>query len=251
MLTPRKIAGYGWRPDLGDQRDLLFSVVHAPPPAPLPTSVSLADKMPPVYDQGQLGSCTANALAAAYGFLHPGYLGSRLQLYYDERLIEGDVAQDGGAQIRDGVKVLNKTGLGPESEWPYDPAKFAHKPPVRELRDAAKAKISSYSRLLTQQDFMSCLADGFPLVFGFTVYESFESEAVAKSGVVPMPGKREQVVGGHAVCAIGYDTTRADGPHYKVRNSWGSAWGQDGDFWMPAAYLENSRLASDAWTLRK
>ncbi len=251
MLTPRKIARYGWRPDLPDQRDLMFAAVHRPPPGQLPTKVSLRSKMPSVYDQGQLGSCTANALAAAFGFLHAGYLGSRLQLYYGERLLEGDVGQDNGAQIRDGVKVLNKTGLGPESVWPYDISKFAQAPPAAELAAAGTETVTSYSRLTSASDFRSCLAAGFPFVIGFTVYEAFEGSQVAEHGVVPMPKPREKSLGGHAVCVIGYDLTRSDGPHYEVRNSWGSDWGDGGNFWMPCAYFENPKLADDAWTLRK
>ena len=248
MLTPRKVARYGWRPDFPDLRDHLFRY-SASKPTTVADKISLRSKMPPVFDQGQLGSCTANALCGAVGFLHPGFVGSRLQVYYGERQIEGDISQDGGAQIRDGVKVLNKTGVGPESEWPYVEANFAKKPPSKEIKDAGQHKITSYSRLTTADDFKKCLTAGFPFVLGFTVYESFESDDVAKSGVVPMPTKNEGVAGGHAVVCIGYDSTRSDGMHYECRNSWSADWGDAGNFWMPAAYME-SKLVSDVWTLR-
>lgn len=241
---------YGWRPDLPDQRDHLFGVVHHPRLAALPPKVSLRNRMPPVFDQGQLGSCTANALLSAFSFLHKGFVGSRLQVYYCERLLEYSVEVDAGAMIRDGVKVLNSTGAAPEADWPYVTSKFAKVPPAKAFRDAKAHKISSYSRLTTGDDFRQCLAAGFPFVIGFTVYESFESDAVAHHGVMPLPGPRERVLGGHAVCVIGYDLTRRDGPHYQVRNSWGADWGDRGDFWAPAAYFENPNLADDAWTLR-
>ena len=92
-----------------------------------------------------------------------------------------------------------------------------------------------------------CLASKFPFVFGFTAYESFESPKVAKTGILGMPASDEKVVGGHAVMAVGYDdATRM----FIVRNSWGSSWGQKGYYRMPYAYLTDSNLASDFWTIR-
>ena len=92
-----------------------------------------------------------------------------------------------------------------------------------------------------------CLAAGYPFVFGFAVYESFESKEVAQSGVVPMPKPGERVLGGHAVMAVGYDDEQRN---FIVRNSWGSGWGQDGYFLMPYHYLHDPNLASDFWTVR-
>lgn len=241
---------YGWRPDLPDQRDHLFAQAHHPRLAVLPPKVSLRERIPPVFDQGQLGSCTANALLGAFGFIHPGFIGSRLQVYYDERQMEGTVSFDAGAEIRDGVKVLNQLGAAPESEWPYDIARFTAPPPARIMADAAAHKVVSYSRLTTEDDMRQCLAAGFPFVIGFTVYESFESGKVANSGVVPLPDLDEKVLGGHAVCVIGYDEHGPAGDCWEVRNSWGTGWGDHGNFWMPKAYFTHPELADDAWTLR-
>lgn len=244
------MSAYGWRPDLPDHRDLKFADIHHPGRAALPSKVSLRAKMPAVFDQGQLGSCTANALLGAFGFLHAGFVGSRLQVYYSERLLEGTVSQDGGAMIRDGVKVLNKTGAAPEADWPYVVSKFAKAPPAKALTDAAAHKVATYSRLVTEDDMRQCLAAGFPFVIGFTVYESFESDRVARTGIVPLPDLDEQMLGGHAVCVIGYDRSGPAGDCWEVRNSWGTGWGDHGNFWMPKAYLTHPDLADDAWTLR-
>jgi len=93
----------------------------------------------------------------------------------------------------------------------------------------------------------TCLAEGYPFVFGFTVYRSFESREVAKSGVLDMPQRDEKVMGGHAVMAAGYDD-RAK--RFLIRNSWGADWGKQGYFTMPYAYLDNRNLSDDFWTIR-
>jgi C1A family cysteine protease len=163
--------------------------------------------------------------------------------------MEGTVGTDAGAQIRDGIKSVAQLGVPPETDWPYDIEKFAQKPPQPAYTDALHDRAVSYSRLVqTLSQMKGCLASGFPFVFGFTVYESFESQEVAASGVVPMPKPAEQVLGGHAVMAVGYDDPSGV---FIVRNSWGPAWGQAGYFTMPYAYLTNPDLASDFWTARK
>jgi C1A family cysteine protease len=94
----------------------------------------------------------------------------------------------------------------------------------------------------------SCLAYGFPFVFGFTVYDAFESAAVARSGVLNMPGPKEKMAGGHAVMAVGYD---GGARRFVIRNSWGNDWGQKGYFTMPYDYLSpDKNLADDFWTVR-
>lgn len=245
MTTKRQ---YGWNPDLPDIRDKHYSVLHQSEQVKqiaLPPKVDNSAKLPKPFDQGQLGSCTANALAGAFAFIHQDFIASRLQIYYGERSLEHDIKTDGGAQIRDGVKVLNKTGAIPESEWPYDVSKFAVKPPAKDMTDVKK--VVQYARLLNGTDFHNCLAAGFPFVIGFTVYDSFESDEVAHTGIVPMPKPDEQVLGGHAVLVYGYDDT--DGT-YLVRNSWGDAWGLQGNFKIPQSYFNDKNLADDAWTLR-
>jgi C1A family cysteine protease len=249
--TPRQFKRYGWVPDLPDQRDHLFAARPAVLAA-LPPSVDLRDKCPKVYDQGRLGSCTANAIAAAYefGLLKqglPDFMPSRLFIYYNERVMEGTIKSDSGAMIRDGIKSLNKQGVCEEVSWAYDITRFADEPPAPCYQEALGNLATSYQRVQRSlAQLKGCLADGYPIVFGFMVYESFESEEVARTGVVPMPGANEQALGGHAVLAVGYDDATG---RFLVRNSWGSEWGQGGYFTMPYAYLTERSLSSDFWAV--
>jgi C1A family cysteine protease len=254
QITPRRIKRYGWVRDLPDHRDFLFTAPTMVQAA-LPAKADLRRHFPPPYDQGQLGSCTANAIAGVLHFdelkekmPHP-FAPSRLFIYYNERVIEGTVDSDSGAQLRDGVKAVSKLGACPEPEWPYDIVKFTDRPPANVFKDARKDVARNYLRIpQVLSQMKGCLAAGYPFVFGFTVYESFESAAVAKSGMVPMPKGSEKVLGGHAVCAAGYDDSKQV---FIVRNSWGRKWGKRGYCFMPYAYLTDAQLASDFWTLRQ
>jgi C1A family cysteine protease len=250
--TPRKVQRYGWVPDLPDQRDHTYAVA-AQLVQNLPDSVDLRDQCPDVYDQGELGSCTGNAIAAALEFDRmkqnlDDFTPSRLFIYYNERVLEGTVDSDSGAQIRDGIKSVAQQGDCPESEWPYDLSKFAEAPPQSCYDDALQYKAVLYQSVSQNlADMQGCLASGYPFAFGFTVYESFESDAVAQTGNMPMPKSDEQVIGGHAVLAVGYDN---EDRVLIVRNSWGEGWGDAGYFYMPYAYLLDDNLADDLWTIR-
>jgi C1A family cysteine protease len=249
-----EIKRYGWVRDIPDQRDLRYT----PPPrlaAALPRKVDLRAGFEPCYDQGMLGSCTANAIAGALQYLEckegeqPPVMPSRLFVYYNERALEGSVGSDSGAQIRDGIKSVVKQGYCSESCWPYVVANFALKPPSECYRQALHERVSQYLRLDNGVvSLLTCLATEYPFVFGFSVYESFESASVAQTGVVHMPKSGERLVGGHAVVAVGYDL---DAKQFLVRNSWGSRWGQHGYFTMPFEYVTDPYLAADFWTIRK
>ncbi|MGH9500175.1 MAG: C1 family peptidase [Terriglobales bacterium] len=246
------IGHYGWVPDLPDLRDLTYAA-PAEFLTALPTTVDLRPECPAVYDQGQLGSCTANSIGGAFQFEQMkqkvnDFTPSRLFIYYNERVVEHTVDSDSGAQIRDGIKVVAKQGAPPETDWPYDISKFAQKPPQEAYADAAKNKVLSYQRVARALNQMKgCLASGYPFVFGFTVYDSFESMTVAHSGHAPMPQPGEKVVGGHAVLAVGYDDKNQ---WFMVRNSWAATWGLKGYFTLPYQYLLEPNLSDDFWTIR-
>lgn len=250
---------YGWIPDLPDQRDQGY-VVSIEIVRTLPQVVDLRAQCPPVYNQGSLGSCTANALAAAIAFeqrkfptpLH--FTPSRLFIYYNERALQNTTTADTGAPLREGMKATNRMGVCPEDDlentanWPYDPTQFAVRPNNPCYVAARHVRALRYQRLRhALEDLKGCLAEGYPFVFGFTVYTSFESDQVKQTGVMSLPEPGETLVGGHAVMAVGYDDTRRV---LIVRNSWGPGWGDAGYFYMPYEYLIARGLARDFWTIR-
>jgi C1A family cysteine protease len=242
----------GWTPDVPDARDHQF--MSAIPPAKLPIKVDLRSKCPPVLDQGDLGSCTANAIANAHFYCqmnepkkttHNDFPPSRLFIYYNERVMEGTVTSDSGAMIRDGFKSIGKLGVCPEASWPYHIAVFTKRPSAQCYTDALRHQALSYARVLrTATQMKGCLAQGFVFVAGFSVYESFESDEVAKTGDAPMPSAQEQLLGGHAVLVCGYDDATR---RFHLQNSWGEDWGNSGFFTLPYGYLTNEDLSSDFW----
>ena len=242
---------YGFNRQLPDFRDEFFMFTPKPKIV-LPSSVDLRIKGPTPYNQGPLGSCTGNGTGRIvhYGLLKQSihvFAPSRLFIYYNERVMEGTVNQDAGASIRDGIKSIASQGVCDEILWPYDVKKFATKPPVKCFADAKKHKALLYRPVKQELDIMkACLAEGFPIVIGFSVYPSFESEQVAKTGVVPMPNKTESLLGGHCVTIDGYiDSVQ----RFICCNSWGTGWGENGYFSMPYEYLTNPNLACDFWMI--
>ncbi len=248
---------YGWHKQLPDFRDRP-SKLMAPGPlgVGIPKTVDLSPQFPAPYDQGQLGSCTANATAGALQYMRrvekatPDFTPSRLFEYYDSRVLEGTTAQDAGANLRDCMKALVNYGYCDEGLWPYNIAQFAVQPPASVYAAAAPtAKVIVYSAVPQDVAALTAhLAAGVTVVFGITVYTSFESATVAKTGVVPMPKKSEKALGGHALLLVGYALAAQ---RFKVRNSWGTTWGMGGYCTMPFAYLENPGLASDFWMVTK
>lgn len=243
----KKTKRYGWKPDVPDQRDYEFIAKKVK----IPKVVDWRGGMPPVYNQGNLGSCTANAIAAAVDwerkfqgeqFISP----SRLFIYWNERAVENSTQSDAGASIRDGIKSVKRQGDCPEKEWPYVISKFKTKPAPKCYADALKYRAVRYLRV--DADIISlkkALAER-PVVFGFTVYQSFESGAVERTGIVPMPRLRERVVGGHAVVATGYDEKAR---MVICRNSWGTRWGDKGYFYLPYQYFTD-QLTGDCWAIQ-
>lgn len=235
---------YGWIKDLTDQRDYQFSYVEQI----LPPVIDWRSNMPPIYDQGNLGSCTANAIAAALDyerkkqgeqFINP----SRLFIYYNERSMEGTIKSDSGASIRDGIKSVKNQGDCPEVEWPYIITKFKSKPKATCYKDALKYKVIKYISVPEGLNQIKAALVLSPIVFGFTVYQSFEN--IGSDGIMTIPKRNEQVEGGHAVVAVGYDD---DKQIIIVRNSWGDIWGDKGYFYMPYKFI-TSKNCSDFWII--
>jgi C1A family cysteine protease len=239
---------YALIPDKTDLRDQIFKTtksVHT-----LASTVDLRSKMSPVVDQGQLGSCSANAICSGlreYLELkkNVSFVAlSRLYLYWHERDIEGTIGKDAGAQIRDGMAVLKKLGVCPEADFPYEISTYNDTPKMKAETDAAAYKIVTYSRVNDLTMLKTSLAEEYPVVIGFKVYSSFESGEVAATGQVPMPQVGEEFLGGHAVLAVGYDDLRQV---VICKNSWGLNWGDHGYFYLPYGYWEK-KYVDDMWT---
>lgn len=242
---------FGWKRDLPDHRDFKFKVSV---PIELPTLVDMRDKCPPVYNQGQIGSCTAQALGAAFQFEQmkknkPNWIPSRLFIYYNERAMERTINQDAGAMIRTGIKTMVKDGVCPETMWKYIENKFKVKPPNNCYVEGLNNQVLEYQRISphTLYEVKHCLATGYPVVFGFMIYDSMMTNNVAKTGYVPIPKPNERGIGGHAVMAVGYDDSKEC---LIVRNSWGTQWGIGGNFYLPYWYVTTHNVSADYWVIK-
>lgn len=241
---------YGWKPDRPDFRDHY----HASAVMNLAKTVDLRSGMPPIYDQGQCGSCTAQAISAAIEFDEskqglPSFNPSRLFIYYNERKQEGTVDTDTGASLRDGIKAISREGYCSETMWPYDIKKFATCPPQTCYDSALSHRAVNYKRvpqsLLQLQDV---LTNGYPVVCGISVYESFESAETVRTGKVPYPEKTEQMLGGHGIILCGYNNAQRT---FTFRNSWGTSFGDSGYGYIPFNYILNPDLAQDFWVVTR
>ena len=245
---------YGWIPQRPDARDVKFTV-EAPQEL---QSVDLRDKykVPAPYNQGQLGSCSGNSWAFLVHFdllnkhdqvnVTP-FQPSRLFIYYYERLIENTVNSDSGAMLRDGIKAISTYGVPSEDLWPYDIDKFTQVPSPEAVAAATQFKAVQYQSVdnSNKQLLVNALLQGFPIAFGLSLYESFESDDVMQTGYVPMPSPSERMIGGHAIAIVGYVKEE---DMFIIRNSWGVDWGMNGYCKIPADYICSDQ-ASDFWIL--
>ena len=226
----------------------------------LPASVDNSKNFK-IVDQGQEGSCTANAGCGAmfmrdvieYLAQNPDinldtalstvpYL-SRNYVYYYERDLEGTTASDSGATIADLINVLMKRGAPKETSYPYDDSKFAQQPPSSLDAEAAENKdvdgdiayqvIDTKASDLIQQ-LKTAVYKGYGVVFGTKIFQSFESDDVGKTGDVPMPTIYDSYLGGHALTIVGFDDVTQ---RFLIANSWGTGWGKQGFITMPYDYF--------------
>jgi C1A family cysteine protease len=234
--------------DQYDSRDFIYNRTKV-------TSVNYIDfrnECSPIENQGQLGSCTGQAIAGAIECINrrsrKNHDVSRLFIYYQERVLMNTINEDSGATIRDGIKSVSKWGAPLETFWPYNIKRFAQAPNKQAYTDALKRKVTEYRRIVTFSDVINAVSQKIPVIFGFAVYESFVSDKVAYTGVMPDPSASEEFLGGHAVMLVGFDKSSK---RFIVRNSWGANWGLKGYFYMPFSVVENSDLSWDFWTITK
>jgi C1A family cysteine protease len=258
---------FGWKPDLPDQRDYTFvqltnniksDKLFSFTEKNLPPFVSLRYWCSEIEDQKTLGSCVANAVVGLMEFnkIKSGLGGkkfkhfSRLFNYYNARVFAENVEEDSGAYIRDGIKTAKVVGICLAEDWPYRVEYFKKEPPEKCYQNALQYKFIKYYRLSSLSDMKISLANGHPFVFGVAIYQSFMTGQVSNTGVVPMPGFNERLLGGHAMLAIGYDDNKKS---FLVRNSWGKSWGlKEGNLggycYIPYDYLSSRDLSDDFWT---
>lgn len=216
---------------------------------PLPPVINLSGKILQVYDQGSLGSCTANSLCGAFMNEDPTFSPSRIFLYYNERFLDNNVGSDDGSTLSQGVKALIKFGVSSETLCPYKIETFAEKPNDSAYKEALDHQVLTADHVdQTMNSMKSCLVLGFPIALGIEIYQSFESAKTTKTGLVPMPKKNEKFLGNHAVLCVGYDDTKQV---WIMRNSWGATWGDHGNFYLPYKYLTDKKLATDMWKITK
>lgn len=265
----------GWHRDLPDLRDhsassdevskvLAKSSLLKKVAKVLPASVDLRGFCSPIEDQKSLGSCTAHAGVGMLEYFERRAFGkhldaSRLFLYKVTRQLAG-FAGDDGAYLRDTMKAMVLFGMPPEKYWPYVISRFNDEPTAFCYSYAQNYKAIKYYRLDPQgtpsaavlNNIKTSLAGNMPAMFGFSVYSSIPGSGDGK-GEIPYPGKGDTLEGGHAVLAVGYDDRKKIGSTkgaLLIRNSWSTAWGEQGYGWLPYAYVE-SGLATDFWTLVK
>lgn len=238
----------GYIKDVIDNRDYKY----IPQTFGVAPSKFLISNLPPILDQGNLGSCVSNALANSLRYIYNrlkknNNTWSRLFNYYNTRVIENTVKIDNGCQIRNAFKVCNKTGSCYEASWPYNINKFAVQPSTASYNEAKKNIITKYNRVdQTRNAIKSCILSSNTVVVGFSCYTNLFSQYTTSTGNITYPLARERYLGGHAVLLVGFDDVAQT---YTFMNSWGSKWGNKGFGTIPYRYLENVNLAGDFWTL--
>ena len=244
---------YTWKSDIPDKRDKYAKYTDFTVDLEVPSIIDLRENCPPIVDQGNLGSSTANSILFLYRYREMlkkelcTFMPSTLFLYYNSRIKDECIDQDNGSSIRDGLKCLNKLGVCSEKMWEYDISKFTDKPSDECYVFASLHKSIKYFKL--NQDlalFKTCLINGFPFIFGLTLYESFDSDKTKTTGLIDLPNINEKVIGAHTMAVIGYDDKKK---HFIIRNSWGNKWGDKGYCYLPYDYIMDKDLATDFWIL--
>ena len=235
-----------------DSRDHIYKTANVSNVSNV-SSIDLRKLFSNIENQETIGSCTGNAIVGILEYLNKKNKNinielSRLFIYYNERLLEGTVNYDAGAEIRSGIKACNIYGFCSEKLCPYDIKKFKIKPTEESYLEASKHKAVSYQCILNFNDMKKALIDKNPVVIGFDVYSSFNK--INKNGIMSYPLKYERYLGGHAVVIVGFDDNYLNKKGYFIcRNSWGEKWGDKGYFYMPYEVIKNTNMSWDFWII--
>src|SRR4051794_26790972 len=250
--SERVISGYKAKPRLGAKK---FKPTHLQSHEELPPSVDLRPGLTPVENQGDTNSCVANAVAGAYEFLAKQHTGddydvSRMFIYYNARSLESDAVEDEGTSISDAIDSLKKFGAPAERTWPFEQRHVNKKPGRSAYEEAAGFLVENFEEVPTELEIWKhCLAEGRPIIFGLTLFNSFDN---ARRGKVPEPTSKEKQRGEHgkhAMLCVGYSD--AD-ELFIIRNSWGEDWGDAGYCYIPYDYVMNEEFNSgDSWVIRR
>ena len=251
---------YNHKNDVLDGTEKKFGIEHhtvsvSALPKTFDLRVAFPDIIPPILDQKSIGSCASNELSNALRYCLGKeklkiFQPSRLFIYYFTRLYEGSpLGEDTGISVLGGIKSIEKYGACSENNWPYDITQFTKQPPPVAIK-AAHTHCDQFQYLNIPQDLVhikQALFSGFPIVFGIQVYDSFESETVAKTGIVPMPSNTEVCLGGHCCEILAFcDDTQT----FTCANSWNENWGQKGYFTIPYQYVLDPNKSSDFWVVK-
>lgn len=240
---------FGLKRDKPDGRDQLYKI-RLPGLAPESTEMKNIKEFIHRYNQLELGSCTGNAYCYTFRRVlqvngQPDFEPSRLFAYYNARP-EENKDEDSGASIRDVIKAGARHGVCSESKWPYLINRFATKPSVEAFLEALDHQALRYERLpQTKEAIMDAVYRGYPVIYGKMLYESFMTERVASTGIVPYPKTCwEDVIGGHAMTIFDYEKDNTI-----ELNSWDKDWGINGICKIPWKYVLNPKLAFDFWVI--
>jgi C1A family cysteine protease len=234
--------------DVHDERDYRFT----PTLTTVPSAADLRSNCPAIYNQLPLQSCSAHAISSALQMLAAASgealeMPSRLFLYYNSRLLANEASVDGGATIRNAMKATAKPGVCPETLWPYDPTKVATEP-ARSAYEGVETRSREYFRIDQElPKIKACIAEGFPFVFGISMFKSTITVAQT-TGHVQLPQPNEAPLGGHAVLGVAYDDATQT---LVALNSLGEGFGDHGFLLVPYEYLTDNNLSYDFWTIRE
>lgn len=269
---------FGWIPDYPDVRDytqenikikpIVSKLTACQPDSVLPEKIDLRKWCSPIENQQNIGSCTANSVAAVVEYFENKTYGkfidaSRLFLYKTTRNLLHSTG-DTGAFLKSTLGALVLFGMPPEEYWPYNPSKFDDEPDAFCYAFAHNYRCISYfrhdppnlSKSEVLESIKKYLNSGIPSVFGFTVYQSIQ--LADQTGLIPFPTRNEKILGGHAIAAMGYDdemeiegmTGQKTKGAILIRNSWGEEWGLNGYGWLPYQYVLQG-IAIDWWSILK